>query len=633
MLLFSKDMNKTCINNKQTNTYKIALVGNPNVGKTTIFNYLTSSKEKVGNWPGVTIDKKCKYFKLLENNYIKIIDLPGIYSINSYSKDELVTNNFLVKERPNLIINVIDASNLERNLFLTLELKNLNVPIIIFLNMIDEVNKRGDKIDIKSLYKELNIPIFIVPSLTSLHIFNFYNQKKKMEKINGFYQYLLLLIFNEKKIKKKTSLKKKLSFNEDESYKKIYSILNICYKKNKNNRFKLSNNIDNILIHNIFGLPIFFCIILIIFTVAFGSIGTYFTNKITLFFGDILPKIIENLFVSTNIPYWITSLLVNGIFSGIGSVLSFLPQISIIFLFITIMEDSGYMARIVFLTDKLLRFIGLSGKSFISIIMGFGCSVPAIMIARTINNDSIRKKTILITPLITCGARLPIYILFTNIFFSEYSNFVLLSIYFLSLLIALSSSLLFKLLFKTTKEKKPFIIEMPPYRIPNIIIIVLHIWNNIKEYITKAGTSLLLMSIIIWFLQSFDFSLSMIEDNNISMFGYFGQLLAPFFKPIGFGDWRASLSILTGFSAKEAVVSTLGILYNFNELELSFTPLSAYSFMIFSLLYCPCIATITTIRHELNSIKLMIFSIIYQTSIAYIISFIVYIIGFHIGIR
>lgn len=407
--------------------------------------------------------------------------------------------------------------------------------------------------------------------------------------------------------------------------------MDICYKKNKNNKYKLTNNIDNILIHNIYGLPIFFCFILIIFTIAFGSIGTYFTNKITLFFSEILPKIIENLFISTNIPYWITSLLVNGIFSGIGSVLSFLPQMSIIFLFITIMEDSGYMARIVFLTDKILRYIGLSGKSFISIIMGFGCSVPAIMIARTINNESIRKRTILVTPLITCGARLPIYILFTNIFFSEHSNLVLLSIYFFSLFIALISSLLFKYIFNVTKEKKPFIIEMPPYRVPNIIIILYHIWNNIKEYITKAGTSLLLMSIVIWFLQSFDFSLSMIEDNNISMFGHFGKILSPIFKPLGFGDWRASLSILTGFSAKEAVVSTLGILYNFNELELSFTPLSAYSFMIFSLLYCPCIATITTIKHELNSIKIMVFSIIYQTTIAYMISFIVYTVGFYFG--
>lgn len=504
--------------NKNIKTYTMALVGNPNVGKTTLFNYLTNSKEKVGNWPGVTIKKKCGYFYISKSENIKIFDLPGIYSISPNSSEEEVTKKFLINEKPNLLINIIDALNLERNLYLTFELKKLGIPMIIFLNMMEEVKKKGDTIDLKKLKNELDIPIFVLPPLNIINMYRLSNNPTKNIKNYLKSDY----IRNYIKIKTDKKLNNNFILKEEDIYSKISKIISKCYYTNINHEVKLTEKIDNFLTHKYIGLPLFLFFTIFIFKISFGSLGLYFTNKIILFFIDILPKIIENLFITTNIPYWLTSLLINGIISGVGSILSFLPQMIIIFLFLTLMEDSGYMSRVVFLTDRLLQFIGLSGKSFISIIMGLGCSVPAIMTTRTINNSSVRKKTILITPLISCGARLPIYILFTNIFFSEHSHFVLFSIYLLSIGFALLSSLFFKLILKETNDEKPFIIEFPPYRIPNIFILFSHIWDNIKEYITKAGTSIFIMSIFIWFLQSFDFTFSLVEDNNHSIFGYVG---------------------------------------------------------------------------------------------------------------
>ncbi|WP_061320605.1 ferrous iron transport protein B [Clostridium botulinum] len=579
-----------------------ALLGNPNVGKTSLFNQLTGSNQYVGNWAGVTVEKKEGFV----NDSIKIVDLPGIYAMDTFSNEEKVSKNFLINGNVDVIIDIVDASNLDRNLYLTTQLKQFNKPIILVLNMIDVAENKGIKINYDILSKELNVKV--IPIIASKGI----GIDKLIETLEN-----------------KTFLNYKDDNNynfesERDAYKFIGNIIEkavtLEYKKSISN----TDKIDKIVLNPVLAYPLFLGILYIIFKFTFNWVGTPLADYIDTLLNDSLIPYLGTLLEST--APWFKSLLLDGIVAGVGSVIVFLPVILTLFLGISFLEDSGYMARAAFIMDKLMRKMGLSGKAFIPMVVGFGCSVPGIMSARTLESERDRKLTALLVPLMSCNARLPVYALFASVFFSGHETSIVFSLYILGILLAFIIGLLFKnTLFK--KDEEPFIIELPEYKMPEFKNLMLHTWDKGKGFLKKAGTIIFSISVIVWLLSNFNFS-GMVDINE-SFLASLGRVLSPIFKPLGFSGWQTSVSLLTGLMAKEVIVGTMGVIYG-GDLKVTllnhFTPLSAYSFLVFVLLYTPCVSVVATMRKEYGS-KMALFSITYQIILAWTISFLIYNVG------
>lgn len=668
-------------------SFRFALVGNPNCGKTTLFNEITGSTQYVGNWPGVTIEKKEGKARRLEED-VRMIDLPGIYSLSPYSMEEIIARDYLLDEKPDVIINIVDATNIERNLYLTTQVMELGIPVVVALNMMDTIEARGDMIDIDRLQKDLGVPV--VPTSASkgrgvkellekaLEVAKHsklrppvFTYDEAIEKVLGQAQeqcaaavaeqgynprwIALKLLEGDEKAREKLNipealyekikpLQEKLEADYDNDMETIIAdnryrvitelVKRSVKKKSDSGELTLSDKIDKVVTHKILAIPLFLLIMFGLFQITFGVIGSYTVDFVDVLINETIAGAISEWLTNTGAADWLQSLVVDGIIGGMGSMLVFVPQILILFFFMSILEDSGYMARAAFVMDRLLRKLGLTGKSFIPMLMGFGCSVPAVMSARTLENEKDRRLTIILTPFMSCGARLPVYAIFTAAFFAQNQGLVTFSIYLLGILIAiLSGIVLKKTLFKG--EAAPFVMELPPYRLPTFKGLMIHMWDRAKGFIKKAGTIIFSAAVLIWLLQSFNFSFQMVEDPSESIMGAIGAAIAPIFAPLGFGNWQASVALLTGFVAKEVVVSTLGILHGVGEdpavlipaLQAAFTPLTAYAFMAFTLLYLPCIAAFATIKREMNSWKWTLFAVGYQTVVAWVVAFLIFNVG------
>lgn len=579
-----------------------ALLGNPNVGKTSLFNQLTGSNQYVGNWAGVTVEKKEGFV----NDSIKIVDLPGIYAMDTFSNEEKVSKNFLINGNVDVIIDIVDASNLDRNLYLTTQLKQFNKPIILVLNMIDVAENKDIKINYDILSKELNVKV--IPIIASKGI----GIDKLIETLEN---------------KTFLSYKDNNDYNfesERDAYKFIGNIFEKAVTLEEKKTISNTDKIDKIVLNPVLAYPLFLGILYIIFKFTFNWVGTPLADYIDALLNDSLIPYLGTLLTST--APWFKSLLLDGIVAGVGSVIVFLPVILTLFLGISFLEDSGYMARAAFIMDKLMRKMGLSGKAFIPMVVGFGCSVPGIMSARTLESERDRKLTALLVPLMSCNARLPVYALFASVFFSGHETSIVFSLYILGILLAFIIGLLFKnTLFK--KDEEPFIIELPEYKMPEFKNLMLHTWDKGKGFLKKAGTIIFSISVIVWLLSNFNFS-GMVDINE-SFLASLGRVLSPVFKPLGFSGWQTSVSLLTGLMAKEVIVGTMGVIYG-GDLKVTllnhFSPLSAYSFLVFVLLYTPCVSVVATMRKEYGS-KMALFSVTYQIILAWIISFLIYNVG------
>ncbi|MDY5439273.1 MAG: ferrous iron transport protein B [Eubacteriales bacterium] len=663
---------------------KYALVGNQNCGKTTLFNQLTGSNQHVGNFPGVTVDQKIGVIKNMKDS--TIVDLPGIYSIRPYSSEEIVTRDFILKQKPDAILNIVDATNIERNLYLTLQLLEMRLPMVIALNMMDEVENNGGTIDVKKLSEEIGVPVVpisaakkqglddltktmsevatkkILPakmdfcsgavhrSIHSVcHIIEDHAEACSMSPrfvtssvIQGDEDIVaeLNLDENEKELIEHTivQMEKEMDLDRNEAladmrYTFIEKVVSEAVKKKatKNKERIRSEKIDKVLTNKWLAIPTFIGIMLLIFYLSFDLIGGILTELLGKGI-DELGVLTGNAMASAGINPVVTSLVVNGVFAGVGSVLSFLPVIVILFFFLSILEDTGYMARIAFVMDKLLRKIGLSGRSIVPMLIGFGCSVPAVMSTRTLSSNRDRKMTIFLTPYMSCSAKIPIYSVFTMAFFPKYRALVMMGLYLLGIVVGILISLIFK---KTVYKGNPtpFLMELPNYRMPSVKSVLLLMWEKAKDFIKKAFTIIFLASLVIWFLQTFDYKFNVVESIDQSLLGIIGKGLAPIFYPLGITDWRVSTSLIAGISAKEAVVSTLAVLMGTSVSELSgvlatvFSPLTAFAFLVFTLLYTPCIAAVTTIGKELGSRWWTLAVIVFQCVVAWVVSFVIYRLG------
>lgn len=578
----------------------VALLGNPNVGKTTLFNSLTGSNQRVGNWAGVTVDKKEGFF-----DDFKIVDLPGIYAMDTFSNEEKISKEFLENGQVDLILNIIDASNIDRNLYLTMQLKQFKKPIILAVNMIDVAEKKGINIDYKKLEELLNVTVVPI-------------QASKEQGIDDVKKSLKNLHTN------KIDNNDYTFSSEKETYTYIENLLSQCTKKDNKSTRTIKEKLDNIMLNPWLAYPIFFIIMALTFQVTFSWIGQPLSDLLDSLLNDSLVPIIESLIQET--APWFQSLIIDGIISGVGGILVLLPIILSLFACITILEDSGYMARVAFIMDKIMRKMGLSGKAFIPMIVGFGCSVPAIMTARTLESEKDRKLTALLIPLMSCNARLPVYSIFAAVFFPNSIGLVVASLYFLGILLAFILGIIFKhTIFKN--EEEPLLIELPEYKLPSLKNLLNQLYEKTKGFLVKAGTLIFAMSIILWFLSNFNFS-GMTDVNN-SILASVGGFIAPIFKPLGFGNWQSSVSLLTGLIAKETVVSSMSVIFAGDlqtMLPLHFTTLSALSFLVFVLLYTPCITVVGTMKKEFGS-KLTLFSVTYQLVLAWLVAFLVFNIG------
>ncbi len=671
---------------------KFALAGNPNSGKTTLFNELTGSTAHVGNWPGVTIDRREGRYKGAGEE-IDIVDLPGIYSLSPYTPEELIARNFIIEEKPDLIINIVDVTNLERNLYLTTQLLETDCPIIVALNMSDQLEKRKSYIDRAGLEMALGVPVVGISALRSRGTDELMKRaistarKKRSghtvlwhtqldDAITKAYTHLLETgashpLFKAVKIiegdihvaaddemkRLRDDLKKEFDDLEatvaDLRYKYITKHFSRCLKTTQNqNELSFSEKADKILTHKFLGIPIFLLFMYLIFHLTFGenlfSIeGVPSPGKLMQggaeYLIDQLANIVSGLLESAGASDWTYGLLVDGIIGGVGAVLSFVPQIMLVFFFLSVLEDSGYIARAAFIMDRLLRRFGLSGRSFMPLLMGFGCSVPSILATRTLESDRDRRLTMILIPYMSCGAKMPIYALFAAALFKQHSDFMVFGMYVLGITTAVTSGIILKkFVFKDSVI--PFIMELPDYHRPRLRNLLLHIWEKLKGYIIKAGTIILISTVVIWFLANFDITLKMVEQNSAdSILGKIGNAIKFIFVPLGFvgktDGWKSVVAILTGIIAKEAVVSTLGVLYTsaaqadiagdtfIATIAATFTPVSALSFMAFNLLSIPCVAALSALTSEMKSTKWTLFSIAFWVTMAWIVSFLIYTIG------
>lgn len=662
----------------------IALAGNQNCGKTTLFNALTGSNQHVGNFPGVTVEKKMGTIKKFKE--ASLVDLPGIYSLSPYTSEEVVTRDFILKDQPNLIVNIVDATNIERNLYLSLQLMELNTPMVIALNMMDEVIESGNSIDVEKLSKHLQIPIVPISASKNEGIDELIRVMKKEIKekeqavhldfcqgeVHRAIHSIAHIIEDHAKaagyptrfaatklVEGDEPMQKALVLHQDDldiiekivksmedalgtdreaaladmRYTYIEELVKDCVTKHHNSMAQMrSEKIDRFLTHKYLGIPIFIGIMLCIFYLTFGPIG----GTLQAWMEDLIGLATDGLsqgLLSLGVSEWLHALIIDGICNGVGSVLSFLPVIVTLFFFLSLLEDSGYMARVAFVMDKLLRKIGLSGKSFVPMLIGFGCSVPAIMSTRTLSSQRDRKMTIIVTPFMSCSAKLPIYGMMTAAFFPEHTALILICVYIIGIVVAILSALLLKsTLFKG--ESVPFVMELPAYRIPAAKSVMLHMWEKAKDFLRKAFTIIFVASIVIWFLQSFNFAFDFVEDSSTSMLASVGSWISHIFAPLGFEDWRASTALVTGITAKESVVSTLSVLTNATSdaglssaLQTIFTPVSAFAYLCFTVLYMPCVAAFAATKRELGSMKQALATVAYQTGVAYIVALIVYQIG------
>ena len=674
--------------------YRYALAGNPNCGKTTLFNAVTGSNQYVGNWPGVTVEKK--EGKITHDNMdASIVDLPGIYSLSPYSMEEIVTRNYIIDEKPDLIINIVDATNLERNLYLSLQLAELGIPMVIALNMIDMVEKNGDSIDVDMLSVLLGIRVVPISAAKGtgihklLHAANHeavhgsdtagrhmdkHNNmcappdiytglvrkavlrieeliaddcKKKglplrwsaVKLIEGDEPTLETLALDDTKLSCIESIVSELETKNidremviaDQKYKYICAITEKCVKRaHEAGHLTLSDKIDRVVTNKYLAIPLFFGLMLLIFYITFGALGANLTDLVDKLINEIFASWVRGGLVSLGASDWAVGLVCDGIIGGVGAVLSFFPQILLLFLFLSILEDSGYMSRAAFIMDRALHSIGLSGKSFVPMIMGFGCSVPAIMATRTLENEKDRRITMMLIPFMSCSAKMPVYSMFILAFFPSDRGLVVGSLYLLGMLVAILSAFILQ---KTVLKggHAPFVMELPPYRLPTAKTLGLHLYDRIKDFMTKAGTVLLGASVVIWFCQYFNFSLQHVENSEESILGVIGSFVAPIFAPLGFGDWKSSVSMISGLIARESIVSTMGILHGAGDsgaisdiIASVYTPAAAYSFMTFRLSFIPCMAAVATLRREMNSRKWTAIALGFQAVTAWVITFIVY---------
>jgi ferrous iron transport protein B len=638
---------------------KVALAGNPNCGKTTLFNHLTGANHYVGNWPGVTVEKREGFWKNGKQQ-IDCVDLPGTYSLNPYSDDERVARDYILSGDADFVINVVDATQLERSLYLTLQLMETGIPFMIVVNMMDEAKKLGYTVSTEALSLFFNVPVYPISALKRTGIEAMlkgimdYKVKEYHshsieypESIEGRINTLMSHdVKAQTRIDQRYLALQKIEHNtlNDESYSAIietiarsrydvahHLVSQVIHRSNVDE--KLSNRLDGLFLNPVLAIPIFLMIMYGVFYLTF-SVGGIFLEAIDGFFSGPLSDGVRFVLQTLGTAPWLEALMVDGIIGGVGGVLTFVPNIAIMFIAISFLEDSGYMARVAFIMDKWMTRVGLNGKTFIPMILGFGCNVPAIMATRTLDNEKDRLIAILINPFMSCGARFPVYVLFAGAFFPGYETMVTMSLYMLGVIIALAAAFLLRhTLFKG--EETHFIMEMPSYRLPDLKSLAIHVWERVKGYLVKAGTVIFAASVILWVVLNFNFSGMSAIDNS---FGYYvGKVIAPIFGPLGFGTWQASLSLLTGIFAKEIIVANMAILYGvgsdpsilaFGEaMKSSFTHLSAYAFLVFVLLYTPCVGVIGVVKRETNSWKWTFFSIGFQFAIAWLVSFVVYQVG------
>lgn len=662
----------------------IVLVGNPNSGKTTLFNQLTGSNQKVGNLPGVTIESKDGPVK--DHKGVRAVDLPGIYSLAPYTTEEVVARDYIIRQKPDVIINIVDATNIERNLYLTLQLLELETPMVVALNMMDAVRNEGTSIDIDMLSETLSVPVVPISASknegihdlidTAIETAEQHLLPKKIDfctgPVHNAIHSISHLIEDEarsanlplryaatKTVEGDELILARLDLHEpdvdiiqhiidDMEYhlgtdrEAAMADMRYCFidevtgkaltKTGENKEHLRSVKIDDILTHKYFALPIFLGIMLFIFWLTFGPLGTGLSDLLRLGI-DYLADLTDKALSGTGISPVLHSLIIDGVFVGVGSVLSFLPIITILFFLLSIMEDSGYVPRVAFFTDKLLRRLGLSGRSIVPLLLGFGCSVPAIMATRTLPSKRDRYMTILLVPFMSCSAKLPVYAMFTAAFFDGYKALVMFVLYVLGIVVAIICALLLKnTIFKGSSS--PFVMVLPNYRMPVMKSVWLRMWENMAGFIRRAFSIIFIATIIIWLLQSFDTGFNMVESSDSSILARIGMIAVPVFAPLGFGDWRAATALVTGLSAKEAVVSTFAILLGAPDsaslpamMSEIFTPLTGFVFLVFSLLYMPCVATLAAARREMGSIWGALATVTFQTGVAWIVAFIVYNIG------
>lgn len=677
-------------------SYVIALAGNPNSGKTTLFNELTGSKQHVGNWPGVTVDKKDGVYK--KDREISILDLPGTYSLSPYSAEEIIARDYIVHEKPDAVINIVDATSMERNLYLTLQIAETGIPMIVALNMMDEVEQRGDKIDCDKLSQLLGVPVVpiaarngkglnqlmevasaVVKEKKENRPIDVYdnNIKKHVQAVKDLLtddddkDWKALKIVEGDEIVTKTLTQSQKSAVEgiikeaekeadgdteakiaDLRYQFIGKTVKQAVKKgSKGHGETRSDKLDKILTNRILALPIFAVIMYILFACTFSenfllipglpSPGVWLAGIVETVWG-FLSEVLENLLVGAGASDWLIGLVIGGIMEGVGAVVGFLPLVLVLFLLLSFLEDSGYMARIAFVMDRIFRRFGLSGRSFIPLLMGFGCSVPALMASRTLESDKDRKITMMITPFMSCGAKLPIYAMFAvTLFAGQNKTFIIFSIYMLGLVVAvLSSFILNKFVFKG--ETSNFIMELPQYRLPTLKSVLIHAWEKVKGFAIKAGTIIFGSTILIWFLSNFNFG--GMCDMEESFLATIGNAIKIIFAPLGFADWRASVGVVTGWIAKENIVATFGQLFAgindeaaieaisageqaLPQISNVFTPVTAYAYMAFNLLCMPCFAAVGAIKREMGSLKWTLRAVGFQMLVAYIVALIINVVG------
>ncbi len=661
-----------------------ALVGNQNCGKTTLFNALTGSNQHVGNFPGVTVDQKVGEVKGAPN--CSVVDLPGIYSIRPYSQEEIVTRDFVLGGKPDGIINIVDATNIERNLYLTLQLLELRIPTVVALNMMDELTGNGGSVDIQKMSKALGVPVVpisaaknegvseltrqfvrvakerILPKVMDFcpvgpvhrcihavsHLIEDHAQRagvsprfcatKLIEGDESFLE-MLELRQNERELLEHSIIEMEHDSGMDRNaalaamrYDFIEKVAaESVVKAHESREHRRSMRIDAVLTNRYAAIPLFLGIMFLVFYLTFHVVGAWLSDLLSLGI-DGVTALVDRGLTAYGINPVVHSLIVDGVFAGVGSVLSFLPLIVVLFFFLSVLEDTGYMARVAFVMDKLLRKIGLSGRSFVPMLMGFGCSVPAIMATRTLSSDRDRKMTILLTPYMSCSAKIPIYAVFSAAFFPKYAAFVMIGLYALGIVLGILVALVLKgTLFQG--KPVPFVMELPNYRFPSPRNVAILLWEKAWDFIRRAFTVIFTATILIWFLQTFDLRLNVVSNSADSILALVGRWIAPVFQPLGFGDWRAVTALISGFTAKEAVISTLGVLLGVGMDNLGpalgtlFTPLAAGSFLIFTLLYTPCVAAVATIRRELGSKLQTLGVVVMQCVVAWLAAGIFYQLG------